>query len=128
MNKYISISELSKRLNLINLRNNKPLNYVLRYWEKEFIQIRQKIINKRRYYSSQQVEIMTLIKYLIKNKGMTIKGAKNVLNSKIINLDDYKSYSLKTDYQKKKIKSKREKILDKIKKLKRYGKKKLILR
>ena len=123
MNKYISISELSKRLNLINLRNNKPLNYVLRYWEKEFIQIRPKIINKRRYYSSQQVEIMTLIKYLIKNKGMTIKGAKNVLNSKIINLDDYKSYSLKTDYRKKKIKNQSEKILDKIKKLKRYGKK-----
>ena len=123
MNKYISISELSKRLNLINLRTNKPLNYVLRYWEKEFIQIRPKIINKRRYYSSQQVEIMTLIKYLIKNKGMTIKGAKNVLNSKIINLDDYKSYSLKTDYRKKKIKNQSEKILDKIKKLKRYGKK-----
>ena len=66
---------------------------------------------------------MTLIKYLIKNKGMTIKGAKNVLNSKIINLDDYKSYSLKTDYRKKKIKNQSEKILDKIKKLKRYGKK-----
>ena len=45
MNKLITIGELSKT-NLINQTNKKPLNYTLRYWEKEFKQIKPKIINK----------------------------------------------------------------------------------
>ena len=45
-----------KNLNLVN-QKKKPLNYILRYWEKEFKQIKPKIINKRRYYSKEQVEI-----------------------------------------------------------------------
>ena len=64
---------------------------------KEFRQIKPKIINKRRYYSSNQVEIIKLINFLVKEKGMTIKGAKSVLNSNINKLDDYNSDSLKAD-------------------------------
>ena len=67
MAKYLSISELSKKLNLVN-SSNKPANYVLRYWEKEFKQIKPKLINKRRYYSSEQVELIKMIKFLIKDK------------------------------------------------------------
>ena len=29
----------------------KPLNYILRYWEKEFKEIKPTIINKQRYYT-----------------------------------------------------------------------------
>ena len=36
MNKLYNISEVSKILNLINRETEKPQNYVLRYWEKEF--------------------------------------------------------------------------------------------
>ena len=36
MNKLISISELSKILNLVDPISKKPLNHILRYWEKEF--------------------------------------------------------------------------------------------
>ena len=54
---------------------------------------------------------------------MTINGVKNLLNSKINNLDDYNSHSLKADYYKVSIKEKSRKILNKVKKLKKYGKK-----
>ena len=123
MTKLISISELAKMLNLIDHSNQKPLNHVLRYWEKEFKQIRPKRINKRRYYSSKQVEIVKMIKFLIKNKGLTISGVKNILNLNGNKLDDYNSFSLKADYYKTSLKEKSNNLLDKIKKLKRYGKK-----
>ena len=52
MNKLLNISELSKKLNLINKKTKKPLNHILRYWEKEFKEIKPKKINNQRYYSS----------------------------------------------------------------------------
>ena len=67
--------------------------------------------------------IRPLIKFLLKEKGMTINGVKSLLKSNINSLDDYHSDSLKTDYHKEKIKSKSKVILEKIKNLKRYGKK-----
>ena len=123
MSKLITISELSKKLDLLNPKSKKPLNHVLRYWENEFYQIKPKIINKRRYYSKEQVEIIKLIKFLLKNQGLTIEGAKKVLNSKTNKLDDYNSDSLKTSYYKNIIKDKSKKILDKLNKIKKYGKK-----
>ena len=123
MNKLISISELSKMLNLVDPKTKKPLNHVLRYWEKEFISIRPKKINNRRYYSLAQVEIIKKIKFLLKNKGLTISGTKIFLNSKINKLDDHDINSLKTDYYKTFLKAKSNKILEKINKIKIYGKK-----
>ena len=123
MNKLKKISELSKSLGLINKKNDKPLNYIIRYWEKEFKQLRPKIINKRRYYSNNQVEICKLIKFLIKDKKMTIKGAKNLLNFNNNKLDDYKFDSLKNDYYKLILREKSNNLLIKMKKLKNYGKK-----
>ena len=123
MTKFFSITEISKLLNLIDPITKKPLNHVLRYWEKEFRQIKPKKINNRRYYSSQQLETLKMIKYLLKNKGMTISGVKNLLNLNVIKLDDYNSYSLKADYYKKKFKDKSKNLLNKIKNLKLNGKK-----
>ena len=123
MSKFIKISELSKLLNLVNKVTKKPSNHVLRYWESEFKQIRPKIINNRRYYSPNQVELFKLIKFLIKDKGLTISGAKIILNKDIKKLDDYNSISLKADYLKIILNNKSKKILDKIKNLKKYGKK-----
>ena len=125
MSKLITISELSKKLNLINPKNKKPLNHVLRYWESEFKLIKPKIINKRRYYTSKQIEYIKLIKYLLKDQGMTIKGVKNVLNSKVNELDEGNIDSLKASLFKKRIKDKSNLLLKKIENLKNYGKKKL---
>ena len=122
MVKLINISQLASLLDLTNSKTKKPSNYILRYWEKEFKQIKPMIIKNRRYYSLKQINIIKLIKYLLKDKGMTISGVKNVLKSKINTLDDYNSFSLKADYQKKVIKEKSKIILEKIKKIK-HGKK-----
>ena len=123
MEKLINISQLSKLLNLINSKTKKPSNYILRYWEKEFKQIKPMILKNRRYYSEKQINMIKLIKFLLKDKGMTINGVKNVLKSNINSLDDYDLYSLKADYHKKNIKNKSRIILEKIKKIKKYGKK-----
>ncbi len=123
MQKYINISELSKIVGNVDPKTKKPLNYKLRYWEKEFKQIKPKILNNRRYYSLQQVEIVKMIKFLLKNKGMTISGVKNILNSNLNELDVNNNISLKKDYFKESIKLKTKNLLNKIYKIKHYGKK-----
>ncbi|MDC0409580.1 MerR family transcriptional regulator [Pelagibacteraceae bacterium] len=123
MTKLFNISEVSKIINLYDPLKKKPLNHVIRYWEKEFKQIKSKKINKRRYYSIKQVEIIKMIKFLLKNKGMTIKGVKNLLESNVNKLDDHNILSLKASYYKIDLKYKSKKLLEKIKKIKSYGKK-----
>ena len=123
MDKLFTISQVAKLLKLTDKSTLKPKNYILRYWEREFKQIKPKLINKRRYYTIKQIEILKYIAYMIKNKGMSIRGVKNLLNSKINQLDDHVLDSLKKDYNKSVLKEKTSKILEKINKLKRYGKK-----
>ena len=123
MGKLMNISNVSKILDLVDAKTKKPLNHTLRYWEKEFKEIRPKKINNRRYYSSKQVEIIKMIKFLLKNKGMTISGVKNLLNIGINKLDDRDAHSLKADYYKVLLKTKSRTLLEKIKKIKSHGKK-----
>ena len=123
MSKYKTISEVSKMLDLVDLDNKKPKNYTLRYWEKRFKEIKPTILNKRRHYSHKQIELVKLIKFLIKDKGMNIAGVKSVLKSKINKLDDSNSNSLKAEYFKNNLNVRSKNILEKIKKIKRYGKK-----
>ena len=123
MNKYFTISEVSKILDLINPKTKKPLNHILRYWENEFKEIKPKKINNRRYYSQDQVEIIKMIKFLLKNKGMTVLGVKKLLNFKANKLDVNNTHSLKAEYYKKLLKGKSKVLLQKINKLKNYGKK-----
>ena len=40
MKKLINISELTKILNLMDVKTKKPMNHVVRYWEKEFKEIK----------------------------------------------------------------------------------------
>ena len=123
MSKLIKISELSKLLSLVDPLTKKPLNHTLRYWEREFKVIKPKKINNRRYYTPKQVEIIKQIKFLIKNKGMTIAGAKNLIDSNTNKLDVDNKDSLKVNYYKKLIQAKSKLLLKKINKIKVYGKK-----
>ena len=124
MSKLINISELCKLLNLIDPITNKPLNHILRYWEKEFSEIKPKKINNHRYYSKKNIEIIKLIKYLIKDEKVSIVGVKKILKSEIKKLDDNIMYSLRDKYIKAKLKNRTKNILDKISIIKSYGKKK----
>ena len=122
MTKYYSISELSEILNSENISKSKITNPTLRYWEKEFKQIKPKFINNRRYYSFKQVEQVKLIRHLLKDKGMKINGVKKLLNLSNYELDDKQNFSLKNNLYKEILKNKTKKLLEKIKKIK-YGKK-----
>ncbi len=119
--KFLNISELSIKLNLINKKTGKPSNHILRFWEREFKQIKPLILKgNRRYYNDNQIKIIIFIKYLLKEKGLTIKGVKKVLNAKK-NIDDTNITNISSEYFKDNVKSKANKILKKIKVLKNYG-------
>ena len=118
---YLDITELSIELNLINKKTGKPANHILRFWEKEFSEIRPTILKgNRRYYNQKQVEKIKYIKYLLKDKGLTIRGAKNILKGKK-NIDVIDRNIIEKDYLKNSIKNKSNNILKKIKGLKNYG-------
>ena len=110
---YKTIGEVAKIVGLIDKKKGTLSTHTIRFWEKEFSQIKPKILSgKRRYYSNKEIRIIKLIKYLLKEKGMTIKGVKAVLNNpKSLTLDDTTKYSVSNQSQNK------EKIKDKIKKI-----------
>lgn len=123
MSKLITISDLSKLLNLIDPKTKKPKNHILRYWEREFKEIRPKKIKNRRYYTSRQIDIIKKIKFLLKNKGLTINGVKKIISSNRIKLDVYNTDSLNTKYDSFFLKEKSASLLKKVNRLKNYGKK-----
>ena len=87
---YKSIGEIAREINLIDKKTGSLQTHTLRYWEKKFKQIRPLIkAGKRRYYSEKDFKILKLIKFLLKEKGMTINGVKKVLdNPEIESIDE----------------------------------------
>jgi len=114
---YKSIGEVARILDLVNKKKGTLNTHTIRFWEKEFKQIRPKILNgNRRYYNNDTIEVLRKVKYLLKDQGMTINGAKKVLNSdKSLKLDELPNNSINANYN---IKKKLKKISDLIKKLK----------
>tara|TARA_Y100000758_G_scaffold7127_1_gene5748 strand:- start:11 stop:391 length:381 start_codon:yes stop_codon:yes gene_type:complete len=93
---YKSIGEVAKILNLVNEKNGSLNTHTLRFWEKEFKNINPKIFaGRRRYYDKSSIELLKKIKFLLKDQGMTIKGAKKILSaSTSFNLDDLSNKSI----------------------------------
>ena len=121
-NAYKSISEVAKILDLVNKKNGSLNTHTIRFWEKEFKSIKPRILaGRRRYYDASAIETLKKIKFLLKNQGMTIKGAKKVLSeSTSFNLDDLSNKSINMNNNlvlKKKI-SKISKLIKDIKGLK----------
>ena len=116
---YKSIGEVAKLLNLVNKKNGKLNTHTIRFWEKEFKQIKPKIFaGKRRYYDLNTISLIKKIHYLLKDQGMTINGVKKVLNSGNSNeLDEISNKTIRTDNLKNKI-SNLSKIIKDLKKLK----------
>jgi len=114
---YKSISEVAKILNLVNSKTGDLTTHTLRFWEKEFKQIKPKIFaGKRRYYDNETIEILKKIKFLLKDKGMTINGVKKQLNLNNSELDEMTNISINT---KNILKSKLNKISKIVKDLKK---------
>ena len=111
---YKTIGEVTKDLGLIDKKTGHLQTHTLRYWETQFKQIRPLIrAGKRRYYSKQNFQIIKLIKFLLKEKGLTINGVKKILNNtEIHSLDDNMNLGVyKPNFKNTKI------IKDKIKKI-----------
>tara|TARA_Y100001970_G_scaffold288747_1_gene416887 strand:- start:526 stop:894 length:369 start_codon:yes stop_codon:yes gene_type:complete len=114
---YKTISEVAELLNLFNQKTGKVSTHTLRFWEKEFKQIKPKIFaGNRRYYDMKSIEILKKIKFLLKVKGMTIKGVKNHLLNDETKLDELMNTSIN---KKNVLKSKLSKISKIIKELKK---------
>ena len=106
--KYKTIGEVAKVLNLYNKKKGTFSTYTIRFWEREFKQVKPKIFTgNRRYYDENSVNILKKIKYLLKDKGMTLNGVKKVLNSEDSDIDELYNTTIN---QKKIIKAKLIKI------------------
>ncbi len=122
---YKTIGEATKDLGLFDEKTGNLQTHTLRYWETQFKQIKPIISSgKRRYYSKKDINVMKFIKFLLKEKGLTINGAKKILNnSEKLNLDEDINWGInrsnfeKTNFIKEKAK-KISKIIDELKKLK----------
>ena len=87
---YKTIGEVTKKLGLIDQKTGRLQTHTIRYWETQFKQIKPTIrAGKRRYYSTKVFKIIKYIKFLLREKGLTINGAKKILNiAKTHSLDD----------------------------------------
>ena len=123
-NAYKTIGEAAKELNLIDKKTGNLQTHTLRYWEKQFKEIKPLIrAGKRRYYSENDLKTIKLIKFLLKDKGMTIDGAKRILKNKNgdkLDLNINKSINNSSLKNNKAIKEKLNKIKKILKELNRY--------
>ena len=118
---YKSIGEVARELNLINPKNGKLNTHTIRFWEKEFKQIKPKIFaGKRRYYDNESIELLRKIRFLLKVKGFTINGVKKFLSDeRSFNLDETSNSSINNS--KRSLKSKLVKISNLLKEIKKLG-------
>tara|TARA_B100001540_G_C15514973_1_gene509840 strand:+ start:56 stop:436 length:381 start_codon:yes stop_codon:yes gene_type:complete len=118
---YKSIGEVAKDLNLYNTKTGKLNTHTIRFWEKEFKQVKPKIFaGKRRYYDKKSIDTLKKIKFLLKEKGFTINGVKKFLiNERTFNLDETSNSSINTS--KNSLKLKLEKISNLLKEIKKLG-------
>ena len=70
--KYYSVTETCCRLKI------EP--HILRYWEKEFGISAKRNSAGRRIYSSPQLERLQLIRHLLREQKLTVKGARRQLS------------------------------------------------
>ena len=97
-NAYKSIGEVAQILNLVNKKTGNLNTHTIRFWEKEFKQIKPKIFaGKRRYYDESSILILKKIHFLLKERGMTINGVKKLLNNKPLKLDEVLNNSISGD-------------------------------
>ncbi len=70
---------ISKTAEIVGVKS-----HVLRFWEKKFSSMKpKKSSSGRRYYSSEDIETLLMIKKLLYEEGFTIKGAVSILDKKI---------------------------------------------
>ena len=102
---YKTIGEVAKILNVRSDKKEMLSTHTIRFWEKQFKQIKPKILNSnRRYYDEKCIDLLKKVKFLLKDQGMTIKGVKKILNKdESFELDELANNSIRTDNLKKRL-------------------------
>ena len=76
-NAYKTIGEVTKEVGLVNKKTGKLQTHTIRYWESQFNQIKPSVkAGGRRYYSSNILKIIKYVKFLLKDRGLTISEQK----------------------------------------------------
>tara|TARA_B100000212_G_scaffold86851_1_gene63333 strand:+ start:218 stop:589 length:372 start_codon:yes stop_codon:yes gene_type:complete len=116
-NAYKTISEVVEIIGLKSKKGKLKPTHTLRYWEKEFNQIKPRILKgSRRYYDEKNIELLKKIHFLLKDRGMTINGVKKFLkNKETLELDEISNRSI----SKSNIRNKVTKISNLVKNLKK---------
>ena len=116
---YKTISEVVKIIGLKSKKGQSLPTHTIRYWEKEFKQIKPKILKgNRRYYDEKNIRLLKKVYFLLKEQGMTINGVKKMLNNKDpLKLDETPNNSIKANILRNKL-SNISKIVKSLKKLK----------
>ena len=96
---YKTIGEVAKILDIYSKTKKTISTSTIRFWEKEFKQIKPKILNgNRRYYDQKNIELLKKVHFLLKDQGMTIKGVKKILNNhESLKLDEMSNNSIKAN-------------------------------
>lgn len=79
--KYYKIKDVAEFLN--------ESQSTLRFWEKEFPQIKPlRTKSGQRYYTASDIEVLKIIKFLLRTKGLKIEAAKDQLRSNSKNISN----------------------------------------
>ena len=118
-NAYKTIGEVAKLLSLNSEEGRSISTHTIRFWEKEFKQLKPRILNgNRRYYDEKNIKLLEKVYFLLKEQGMTINGVKKILNNnEPLKLDEMTNHSIKANHLKNKL-VKISKIIKKIKTIK----------
>ena len=102
---YKTIGEVVEILGLKSKKSQSTATHTIRYWEKEFKQIKPKILNgNRRYYDGKNIKLLKKIQFLLKEQGMTINGVKKILNNnEPLKLDEMSNHSIRASNLKNKL-------------------------
>ena len=102
---YKTIGEVVKILGLKSKKGKSNPTHTIRFWEKEFKQIKPIILNgKRRYYDEKNIKLIKKVHFLLKDQGMTINGVKKILSNKEpLKLDEMSNHSIKASDLKNKL-------------------------
>ncbi len=121
---YKTIGEVARELGLIDKKSGHLQTHTLRFWESQFKQIKPLIrAGRRRYYSKKNFKIIKQIKFLLRERGLTINGVKKILDRpKTLTIDGNTNLGIyKTDLEAtKSIKDKINKIHKIIRELKKF--------
>lgn len=111
---YYSISEVSEILD--------EESYVLRYWEKEFPQISpKKNRSGKRVYSERDLDILKIVKKLLREDKLSVLGAKEQINKFNLTNPDEKLFDDEVFVLEKEVNNKNisnDKVIDSFNKIK----------